>query len=57
MSSPENPRVEVVQERLEQTLPILSSAGCPPISCPELCGNYKGNCRRCWLEYLKGEEQ
>lgn len=54
MSSPENPRVDVVQERLEQTLLILSLAGCPPISCPELCGNSKGNCRRCWLDYLKG---
>lgn len=54
MSGPENPRVEVVEERLEQALPLLSGVGCPSISDPDLCARFDGDCRRCWLEYLKG---
>lgn len=54
MSGPENPRVEVVQERLERALPLLSGVDCPSISDPDLCAHYDGDCRRCWLDYLKG---
>lgn len=56
MSGPENPRVEVSGERLRTALEILSREDCPPV--PGLrCRDFDGDCRRCWLEYLKGEEQ
>lgn len=55
MSGPEKPRVEVVEERLERALPLLSGVGCPPTSDPDACNCYGGQCPRCWLEYLKGE--
>ncbi len=55
MSGPEKPRVEVVEERLEQAILLLSWVDCPPRPYGWQCNDYDGDCSRCWLEYLKGE--